>query len=241
MEALIPWVIGILIMAAVIWLGWYAWSANHYRAQKKIDPPPVPVVEGKNNFDTELAEEIAAFPIWEKESPPPAPELPHLYNKDCLVLMARDPYWLYAYWEISTARQEELKNNFGEQFWHHYPPVIRVYDITGVDNFDGTNANLYVDIYINNHCMDWYIEIGSPDRTYCVDLGRMLPNGQFITILRSNAASTPRAWLSDRFDEEWMWIDGIYRMMGKVQYGISTALMYEENIPSSPEFNKPYN
>ncbi|MBO8136672.1 MAG: DUF4912 domain-containing protein [Desulfotomaculum sp.] len=238
MEALIPWVTGVLIILGIIAAAWYTSSAI-YKRVKKIEPQPkpVPAAAKKNSPEAEFAEEITPFPVWEKPADFPDPELPSLYNKDCLMLMVRDPYWLYAYWEISAAKHEELKNKYGDKFWKGQP-VIRLYDITGVHSFDGTNANSYTDIYINGICNDWYIEIASPDRKYCIDLGRILPGGQFVTMLRSNIVKTPRAALSDRFDEDWMWIDGIYQSMGRVQYGISTALIYEE-IPSSPEFNKP--
>ncbi|MTI81323.1 MAG: DUF4912 domain-containing protein [Firmicutes bacterium] len=236
METLIPWVTGTVLLLAALWVSWYVWS-NYFQPQRKAELVPV-----KNKMNEEYAEEIITFPEWEKEPDWPDSELPHKYNKDRLVLMARDPHWMYAYWEVSATKQEELCSKYGSE-WNEYQSVIRLYDITGVNFFDGTNANSYTDIFINNDSMDWYLEIGSPDRTICVDLGRVLPNGEFVTVLRSNYATTPRASLSDRYDEEWMWIDGIYESMGKIQFGISTALIYEEGVSvvnvSSPEFNRP--
>ncbi len=154
------------------------------------------------------------------------PDIPNTYGIDRLVLMARDPEWLFAYWEISATKQDLFKSKHGEESWEKTNPVLRVYDITGVD-FDGSNANSYTDIAVNDDADNWHIRVGTPNRTFCVDLGRMFPNGHFVTLLRSNIVWTPRATLSDRIDEEWMWIEGIYRTISR-QLGISSPLIIEE-------------
>ena len=104
---------------------------------------------------------------------------------------------------------------------------MRVYDVTGVD-FNGTNAKSFVDIHVDEHVDNWHIQVGEPDRSFCVDLGRMFQDGHFVTLLRSNIVTTPRASLSDRLDEEWMWIEGLYRSIGRFQYGASSPMIVEE-------------
>ena len=39
----------------------------------------------------------------------PSGELPSAYGDNKIVLMVRDPWWLYAYWEISAAKHDEVK------------------------------------------------------------------------------------------------------------------------------------
>jgi len=56
----------------------------------------------------------------------------------------------------------------------------------------------------------------------------MFPDGRFVTLLRSNIVTTPRASLSDRLDEEWMWIEGLYRSIERIKYGTSSPLIIEE-------------
>jgi hypothetical protein len=106
--------------------------------------------------------------------------------------------------------------------------VLRLYDVTGVPEFNGGNALSYVDIPVNEESDSWHIEVGEPDRAFCVDLGRVLPSGEFVTLLRSNVAHTPRATLSDRLDEEWMWIEGVYRTLTRLQTGVSSPLFIAE-------------
>lgn len=178
-------------------------------------------------FDSELAREIAPEPGPAAWSPPHVMELPRSYGQDRLVLMARDPFWLYAYWELAAAK-ESFQASRGRRAWHLSRPVLRVYDVIGVGAFNGGNANSYVDIPLSAEADNWHIEVGNPDRTYCVDLGRLMPDGEFVFLLRSNIVTTPRATLSDRLDEEWMWIEDIYRSITRIHFGVSSPLVIEE-------------
>ena len=78
----------------------------------------------------------------DQSPPPPAPELPATYNDNRLVLLARDPYWLYAYWDFSVEQIGAALTRLGVQ---DARPILRVFDVTYV-HFDGTNAWSAVDI-----------------------------------------------------------------------------------------------
>jgi hypothetical protein len=158
---------------------------------------------------------------------PPETELPQSYGVDRLALMARDPHWIYAYWEITATKQGEFAVNYGPAAWVDTRQVLRVFDVTGIA-FNGGNANSYVDIPVSEEVDNWHIRVGEPDRAFCVDLGRMFPDGKFVTLLRSNVVTTPRASLSERLDEEWMWIEGLYRSIGRVPCGTSSPMIVEE-------------
>lgn len=209
----------ILVIAAGIFL----WPAKRSRAAK-IDTLPRPL------FIEEPAEELGVdVPAVAKRPVAMQPDinLPQNYGVDRMVLLARDPHWLYAYWEITATKQEEFTGAYGSEAWLSTHPVLRIYDVTGVD-FNGKNANRYIDYHVEEHIDNWHIEVGEPDRSFCVDLGRMFPDGRFITLLRSNIVTTPRASLSDRLDEEWMWIEGLYQSIGRIRYGTSSPLIIEE-------------
>ncbi|MEW6182055.1 MAG: DUF4912 domain-containing protein [Bacillota bacterium] len=210
-------VIALLALATAV----YLWSSR--RPVKKLLPSVPPPA------DVEFGAEISPY-ISPSSPAKPAlytPELPRRYGKNQMALLARDPYWLFAYWEISATKQEEFAARYGPEAWHTSRPVLRLYDVTGVD-FKGNNANTYVDISVNEEADNWYMEVGQPNRSFCVDLGRMLSTGQFVTLLRSNLAHTPRASLSERFDEEWMWLEGIYRSLLRYQFGLSSPILFEE-------------
>lgn len=51
-------------------------------------------------------------------------ELPHGYNKDRIVVMVRDPYWLHAYWELTRQAVQRAEAALG-QHWHGARPILR--------------------------------------------------------------------------------------------------------------------
>ncbi|MBE3585729.1 MAG: DUF4912 domain-containing protein [Thermoanaerobacter sp.] len=241
MSAVAPLFFGIALVVLLLVI--FLWIPRRKAVQKaesteKFIPP---------FFTEEVAEELALpVPSAAEPSPPPVPELPARYGVDRLVLMVRDPYWLYAYWEITATRQEEFNATFGPRAWNVTRPVLRVYDVTGVA-FNGSNANSFVDINVPEEVDNWHIPVGQPNRSFCVDLGRMFPDGRFITLLRSNVVTTPRSTLSECLDEEWMWIEEVYRSY-RFQFGVSSPMLIHEAagraavVPlgiSSPGFGPP--
>ncbi|GEA13855.1 MAG: uncharacterized protein PWR22_481 [Moorella sp. (in: firmicutes)] len=139
-----------------------------------------------------------------KPLPVPAPagrELPAKYGKDEVVLMVKDPYWLYAYWELSDAKKEELKRRFGPGAWEKSRPLLRVYDLTN-HPYDFLQAPFF-EIAITDMADNWYIHTGKPSSTFCVDLGRWFPEYGFVTIARSNIVTTPADKPSSVIDPLW--------------------------------------
>lgn len=222
MNVFLTWLL-LFIMALAVSV--FLWTVRLRRpAAQKVRTKPRPVLQEETS--EELGLSIPA-PTPRPVQNQPDPQLPRNYGVDRMVLMARDPHWLFAYWEITATKQDEFEKSFGISAWAHTQPVLRVYDVTGVD-FNGNNANRYIDIRLADQVDSWHIPVEEPDRTFCVDMGRMFPDGRFITLLRSNIVTTPRASLSDRLDEEWMWIEGLYRSLGKFQYGVSSPIFIEE-------------
>lgn len=137
-----------------------------------------------------------------KPAMPRAAVLPRQYGKDKIVLQVRDPWWLYAYWELTPQTIQRLKDELKGRF-HRARFLLRVYDISHII-FNGNNAHRFFDIYINDYADNWYIDTNGPGRSWCVDLGLLLADGSFITVLRSNTVHTPLDGPSWIIDEEWM-------------------------------------
>lgn len=136
---------------------------------------------------------------WERE------ELPSAYGETRIVIMVRDPHWLFAYWEITDARKMDIERE-ARAGWGDLRKVLRVYDVTDIE-FNGTNAHKHFDIDITSETGNWYIRVGEANRSWCVDLGVITADGRFIVIARSNVVVTPREGASDVIDEEWMSIE----------------------------------
>lgn len=127
--------------------------------------------------------------------------LPSNYGETTVVLLPRDPVWIYIYWEIAQNEITKLTEQYGAGF-NPSRLSVRVYDVTDVD-FNGANANRYFDVSVNPNASSWYINVGEFNRSWCVDIGYVLQNGQFVTVSRSNAMSMPRHGISDVTDEQW--------------------------------------
>jgi hypothetical protein len=145
-------------------------------------------------------------------------QIPSRYDEDIIVLQIRDPWWAHSYWDVSSGTINRLKNELGGVFdrvrW-----VLRSYDVSCI-NFDGSNAHRFFDTGIDFDARNWYLNFGSPGTSWCADLGIILPDGRFITVVRSNTISLPLDGPSWVTDEEWMIPDDEFRRL----YGMSVGL-----------------
>ena len=129
-------------------------------------------------------------------------DLPASYNCTKLTLIPRDPYWLYAYWEIAPSSIEEMKKQLGVEF-DRAAYALRIYDVSCI-SFNGNNANRQFDIDVGRDANNWCINLWNDNVSLCADLGMRLPDGRFFKLARSNFATTPRANPSGRHEQVWM-------------------------------------
>ncbi len=148
-------------------------------------------------------------------------DLPYQYDRDALVLQVRDPRWIHAYWEVRESTLDRFKNELRDEF-AKAERVLRVYDVSDII-FNGNNAHRFFDIRINEYANSWYIDIQGPGRSWCVDLGLLLPLGRFITILRSNIVRTPLEGPSWITDEEWMIPDDMFARLYGMGFGLGRS------------------
>lgn len=213
----------ILLLAFLVLIGGNFLFSRNSRVHHKIPLPNKP-----NEFETgeEIFPLIQFPPEIEKEH---VPDLPWGYNDDKITLMARDPEWLFAYWDISEQRRSSFRHSIGPD-WDSAMSVLRVHDVTGLAYFDGVNSNQYFDVIVDDYSGNWYVPSVVPNRTYCVELGRILSDGNFVMIARSNYTSTPSNCISDRIDPDWMLVSDnekkLFRRIGS-QTGISSSEIFD--------------
>jgi hypothetical protein len=168
-------------------------------------------VKGKPYKTEGLSPQLAAV-VQEVQSVgishPPKPRfeehysLPSSYGQTEIVLVARDPYWIYAYWEVDGSSIESLRKKIGDEV-ERSVMVMRLYEISYVD-FNGTNANHWFDIDVGPFAKNWYVNLLSDNGSYCAELGLRAPNGTFYSLTRSNFITLPRASSSHRSEIIWM-------------------------------------
>jgi hypothetical protein len=144
-------------------------------------------------------------------------DLPAGYGKDRIVVMARDPYWLHAYWELTRHAIQRAEAALAQE-WHTAKPILRLLDVSSHDTTSAAESTVR-DIDIHGGCNNWYIDVGNPPRSFRVDIGYLARSGKFYVLARSNVVTTPRAGVSDIIDENWADIDAkkadrIYAMSG---------------------------
>ena len=141
-------------------------------------------------------------------APAHANGLGNQYGDNKITLLVRDPWWLFAYWEVTPAREAEVVQVIQRQRLTREKTVLRVYDTTGTVP---EKARSFFDIELNFFADHWYIDVGKPDREWVVDVGIRTTHGRFFTLVRSNSVRTPRFGPSDILDEEWMLPEEISR------------------------------
>ncbi|MFA4857938.1 MAG: DUF4912 domain-containing protein [Candidatus Margulisiibacteriota bacterium] len=191
------------------------------RAKKVFQPPvlePVafPLAATAIESEGHFAEsKYYAGPTMQKFEGPSF-DFPAGYGQTQIVLMVRDPFWVFTYWELTQSKIDEIKVLLGNETFIKSRLILRVYN---VDNWD------YFDIDLNGMARDWYIKVPLANASYCVEIGYKTPDGKFVACARSNVVTTPLDRMSDVIDEQWMvpdW-DKIYSLSGGFGIGKSSA------------------
>ena len=147
----------------------------------------------------------------------PTENLPHQYGDNLIYLQVRDPYWVYAYWEIQKDHDDRMLALLGGDR-SAVKSILRVYDVT-----DSEDKPTFFDIALQNMADHWFVNVGA-NRSYFVEIGLLHRDGRFVALARSNRVSTPRDGMSEIVDEQWMGIDfdKLYALSGGFEVGKSS-------------------
>lgn len=127
-------------------------------------------------------------------------ELPDEYGDTKIVLLVRDPEWVFVYWEINdTSRQEHTLPKDHDS----YQLLVRIYQISD-RNWPTEKAHYYYDIQVACDARSAYICIPEADKTWIVELGYMDKANNFQMICRSEKVSAPPNRLSEDREVKWL-------------------------------------
>ena len=114
-------------------------------------------------------------------------ELPASYNDHRLVVMARDPNWAYAYWDLDPQRVRDLligtKQTAGKARW-----MLRVYSAEFPSELEQGH---YFDIAINGETRSYYLNLSRPGSHFIVEIGIVNSSGFFRALAQSNPVLLP--------------------------------------------------
>ncbi len=143
---------------------------------------------------------VGATPPQPAVAPPHT--LDHACQKDRIVVLTRDSYWLHAYWELSRTTLARAQAALGQD-WHTARPILRLMDVSSEDTTCAAERHVR-DIPIHGGVNNWYIDVMEPTRSYRIDIGYFSRRGRFYVLARSNVVTTPKAGVADPLDENWI-------------------------------------
>jgi uncharacterized protein len=109
-------------------------------------------------------------------------------QRDRLVLIVRDAYWLHAYWEITPATVLRARTAL-EKHWRGSRPILRLFAVER--GADPVEERIERDIPIHGGVSHWYIDAAQPQKSWRVAIGYLAPSGKFYQIVRSNLVTAP--------------------------------------------------
>ena len=116
-------------------------------------------------------------------------DLPYKYNKTVIKALAQNPNTLFVYWEISDEDIQNLKENYGEDFFNTTRPVLIIHNLTDKYSFE---------IAINDFANNWYIHVNDTKCQYVIELGRRPKEGEiynlpdnYLYVTSSNMIESP--------------------------------------------------
>ena len=165
-----------------------------------------------------MSNSISSGAIKEPVVKDPAAEadIPTGYGKTESYLLPKDPAWLFLFWEITQNTLDCIKQQYSEDTLKNARTIIRLYDVTDVPFFDGSNAVCFYDMPVIFEARSWYINAPQTGRAYIADLGYLTADGQFILVSRSNQTTLPPGHISNIIDDKWMIVEGDFQKLLKL-------------------------
>lgn len=125
--------------------------------------------------------------------------LPAGYGTTEAILLPRDPNWMFIYWEITGDSRKEACRVHGADIFRQGRQVIRVHQ-AAANAGDGK----YFDIPVMHDAKNWYVNVQESGGAYYCEVGLALPDGVFISLVKTNTVNLPAGRVSDVTDENWM-------------------------------------
>lgn len=179
-------------------------------AAKEMRPAPAPVVAieaPRPQNGAELSEQSRVTAAKYRVGMPYAeedlrhvdahlPGLPDGYGIDRLVLLPRDPAWLYAYWDLAGETRDSARHRGGQNL------ALRLFERTGPKG----DLEPMAEHWCQEYARSWYLPVPAPGRIYVAEVGYRTAQGGWIRLLQSNEVEAPNAGPSALVADEFMTI-----------------------------------
>ena len=111
--------------------------------------------------------------------------IPEFYGDHKIVLMVRDPWALFCYWEISPDEEKKIieKRDFNKS-----EKVLRLKEIKDRDDAEEIIAQYDIPIWERKR----YLNTGKSGGKWQVDIGIIQDDGEYFNLVSSNIVESPR-------------------------------------------------
>jgi len=120
--------------------------------------------------------------------------LPEHYNETKIVLLLRDPYWAFAYWEIKTTDMDDLKSLYRN-------PSLYLRVRRPSNGTSGSQEEDFFDIPVGINDRSWYINLPSAGSVYEISLVGKSKTGEK-ELCKSNRVVSPAFQIPEAGTEE---------------------------------------
>jgi hypothetical protein len=175
-------------------------SATHLRPTEELEDP------------SQEAKFIVA-PSWvhQEFDPLPSTALPQGYGDHKLVMMVRDPWWAYLYWELNPEAVSHALNKASCGI-HQVRCVLRVHPMS---QKDAREFDVDIDFRTGSH----YLNLAAPGHAFYSEIGFITPDGRFVSLAKSNSIALPLDRPSDELDERWLTTDAEFQQIYELSGG----------------------
>jgi hypothetical protein len=162
--------------------------------------------------------------------PDVAPELPGGYGQDKLVLMPKDPEYMFCYWELTPTLIEQKSQEKSAD--GNYRETLKI-NWESKSLFEPNFTFIPVFFWARK----WYFGVPQVGQRYQVELGWLSDNGHFISIISSNLSELPESWAATqkRLSEQGEVL--AYTSRNTKMVGASEHLVVEDTRAFAPEWN----
>jgi len=112
--------------------------------------------------------------------------LPTSYGSKVLFLVARDPQWLFCYWDVDWSEYPTSRMQHGKV-------LLKVYEVSKEKEVYCTE--------VSPDARNWYISAERGNATFYAELGFINTSGAWETIVRSNETTTPSDGISEQVSD----------------------------------------
>jgi hypothetical protein len=128
----------------------------------------------------------------------PGGDLPSAYDTDRITLLARDPFCVFAYWELTPGRREPILEALGDEAEGAFQ-VLRLYAAASGDTAPTVSYDLELPADLGSR----YLTVATPGASCRAEIGLRTAAGRFVPLVSSNTIIMPSAAPSTDTSVRW--------------------------------------